>query len=60
MLILSRRPNESLNIGLDIVVTVLAIAGNQVRIGIQAPRDVVIDREEVHRRKQIESNSSSA
>jgi carbon storage regulator len=54
MLILTRRPNESLYIGPDIVLTVLGIKGNQVRIGIQAPKDVVVDREEIHQRKQAE------
>jgi len=54
MLILSRRPDESLCIGPDIVITVLGIKGNQVRLGIRAPKDVVVDREEVHLRKQRE------
>ena len=51
MLILSRRPNESLVIGSEVTLTVLGIKGNQVRLGINAPRDVVIDRAEVRRRK---------
>jgi len=51
MLILSRRPNESLQIGNNVVLTVLSINGNQVRIGITAPKDVVVDRSEVHARK---------
>ena len=59
MLILSRRPNESLCIGPDIRVTVLGIRGNQIRLGISAPDDVVIDREEVHRRKQREAAARS-
>ena len=54
MLILTRRPEESLHIGNDVVVTVLGIKGNQVRLGIRAPTDVVIDRDEVHLRKQRE------
>ena len=54
MLILARRPNESLVIGNNITLTVLAIKGNQVRLGITAPRDVIIDREEVHQRKLAE------
>jgi carbon storage regulator len=54
MLILARRPNESLVIGNNITLTVLAINGNQVRLGITAPRDVIIDREEVHQRKLAE------
>jgi carbon storage regulator len=54
MLILSRRPNESLVIGSEVTLTVLGIKGNQVRLGINAPRDVVIDRAEVRRRKMRE------
>lgn len=47
MLILSRRVGESLSIGDDIVVTVVAVAGNQVRLGISAPRAVRVLREEI-------------
>ena len=54
MLILTRRPNESLHIGDNIVITVLGIKGNQVCLGITAPKDVVVDREEVHQRKLAE------
>lgn len=54
MLILSRRPNEALFIGDNIVVTVLGIKGQQVRLGITAPRVVVVDRAEVHQRKLAE------
>jgi carbon storage regulator len=54
MLILARRPTESLQIGPDITITVLAIHGNQVRLGITAPRAIVVDRTEVHARKQRE------
>jgi carbon storage regulator len=60
MLILSRRPNESLHIGADIVVTVLCIKGNQVQLGISAPKIVVVDREEVHARKLLEAAAASA
>ena len=55
MLILTRRPEESVCIGNNIRITVLGIKGNQVRIGIRAPKDVVVDREEVHLRKQQEA-----
>jgi carbon storage regulator len=60
MLILSRRIDESLVIGTDITVTVLGIKGQQIRLGISAPRDVVIDRAEVHRRKLLESKLTPA
>lgn len=54
MLILSRRPNESLRIGGNVVITVVGLSGNQIRFGITAPPSVVIDREEVHQRKMAE------
>ncbi|MDX1697176.1 MAG: carbon storage regulator CsrA [Thiohalobacterales bacterium] len=54
MLILTRRVGESLVIGDDVVVTVLGVKGNQVRIGIKAPRDVQVHREEIHNRIQQE------
>ena len=52
MLILTRRAGESLRIGDDVEVIVMAVNGSQVRIGIKAPRDVVVDREEIAERKQ--------
>ncbi len=55
MLILSRRPNESLRIGNNVVITVVGFSGNQIRLGISAPPNVIIDREEVHLRKIAES-----
>lgn len=51
MLILTRSTDESLMIGDDIEVVVLGIKGNQVRIGVRAPRTVSVDREEIYRRK---------
>lgn len=50
MLVLTRRTNESLIIGHDIVVTVLEIRGDTVRLGIRAPRDVSVHREEIYAR----------
>ena len=48
MLVLTRRTNQSIMIGKDIVVTVFEVRGDQVRIGINAPRDVTVHREEVY------------
>lgn len=65
MLILSRRIGERLMIGDDVTVLVLGIRGNQVRIGVEAPREVAVDREEIFERKQAgeappRSNGSAA
>lgn len=54
MLVLSRRLGETLIIGDDIKITVLGISGNQVRLGIAAPKDVSVHREEVYQRIQNE------
>ena len=54
MLVLSRRLEETLIIGDDVKITVLGISGNQVRLGIAAPRDVSVHREEVYMRIQEE------
>ncbi|WP_046019260.1 carbon storage regulator CsrA [Marinomonas sp. S3726] len=52
MLILSRRPSETVRIGNNITVTVLAVRGNQVRLGVHAPQDISIHREEIFQRIQ--------
>lgn len=54
MLILTRRVGESLMIGDNVNVTVLGIKGNQVRIGVNAPKDVAVHREEIYQRIQQE------
>ncbi|MDH3916468.1 MAG: carbon storage regulator CsrA, partial [Chromatiales bacterium] len=50
MLILTRRVGESVVIGDDVAVTVLGVKGNQVRIGVTAPKDVTVHRQEIYER----------
>ena len=60
MLVLSRRLGETLIIGDDIKITVLGISGNQVRLGIAAPKDVSVHREEVYQRIQNEQGQPTS
>jgi carbon storage regulator len=57
MLILTRRVGEVLMIGDDVNITVLGVKGNQVRIGVNAPKDVAVHREEIYLRIQNEKSS---
>ena len=54
MLILTRRPREAIFVAGNVRIVVLGIRGSQVRIGIEAPEDVAVDREEIHLRKEAE------
>jgi carbon storage regulator len=59
MLVLTRRANQSIIIGNDIIVTVLEIRGDQVRLGITAPRSVSVHREEVYAEIQRENREAA-
>ncbi|MGA8277114.1 MAG: carbon storage regulator CsrA [Rhodanobacteraceae bacterium] len=60
MLILTRRVGETLMVGDEVTVTVLGVKGNQVRIGINAPKDVAVHREEIYQRIKRERDSGAA
>ena len=60
MLIITRRIGEKLMIGDDVSIIVLDVKGNQVRIGIDAPRDVAVHREEIYHRIQQENSRNAA
>ncbi|OOF50104.1 carbon storage regulator [Rodentibacter genomosp. 1] len=60
MLILTRKVGESVLIGDDISITVLSVRGNQVKLGVQAPKEVSVHREEIYQRiKQTQDESSN-
>ncbi len=59
MLILTRRVGETLMIGDDVTVTVLGVKGNQVRIGVNAPKHVAVHREEIYQRIKQELDQQS-
>lgn len=58
MLILTRRVGETLMVGDEVTVTVLGVKGNQVRIGVNAPKDVAVHREEIYQRIQREKSEA--
>ncbi|MCW9059055.1 MAG: carbon storage regulator CsrA [Gammaproteobacteria bacterium] len=60
MLILTRRVGETLMIGDEVTVTVLGVKGNQVRIGVNAPKDVSVHREEIYERIKREQDEDSS
>ena len=60
MLILTRRIGETLMIGDDVSITVLGVKGNQVRIGVDAPKSISVHREEIWKRIQNEKQGASA
>jgi len=59
MLILTRRVGETVMIGNDVTVTILGVKGNQVRVGINAPKDVAVHREEIYERIKREQQGQS-
>jgi carbon storage regulator len=58
MLVLSRRLNQAIVIAGEVRVTVLAITPSRVELGVEAPKEVMVDREEIHLRRQVDQSSS--
>lgn len=59
MLVLTRRLNQSIKIGDDVEITVIEVKGDQVRLGIQAPRDLAVHRKEVYQLIQQENRAAA-
>ncbi|NNF17445.1 MAG: carbon storage regulator CsrA [Gammaproteobacteria bacterium] len=59
MLILTRRVGETVMIGDDVTVTVLGVKGNQVRVGVNAPKDIAVHREEIYERIKNDENAEN-
>lgn len=59
MLILTRRIGETLMIGDDVTVTVLGVKGNQIRLGVNAPKEIAVHREEIYERVKSEKESAA-
>jgi carbon storage regulator len=57
MLVLTRRTGEAIRVGHDIVVRIMSLKGNQVRLGIDAPKEVTVHREEIYERIKAESET---
>lgn len=60
MLVLSRKRNEAIVIGNDIRLVIVAIQGDKVRLGIEAPKNVQVDRDEIHQAKQRDRRNTAA
>jgi carbon storage regulator len=60
MLILTRRVGETVMIGNDVTVTVLGVKGNQVRVGVNAPKEIAVHREEIYERIKRETQNGGA
>lgn len=58
MLVLTRRIGERLRIGDDVIIAIIGFKGSQVRIGVEAPKSVPVDREEIHQRKKLERDNN--